>query len=102
MSTPLTPNLFVPASGPVNESLIEYPCVFPIKVMGKQVDGFVPALTAIALDFDPQFDPASIEIRPSKAGNYVGVTLSITATSRVQLDAIYRTLTSHPMVKIVL
>ena len=84
------------------ESLIEYPCDFPVKVMGARVDGFAEAMCQVALQFDPGFDPATIELRPSKGGNYLGVTLSITATSREQLDDLYRALTSHPMVKIVL
>ena len=44
----------------------------------------------------------TIEQRPSKGGNYLGLTITITATSREQLDEIYRTLTTHPMVKVVL
>ena len=87
---------------PRKDSLIEYPSQFPIKVMGAKADGFVHALTAIAEAFDPAFDAATIELRPSKAGNYLGVTLTITATSREQLDELYRALSSHPMVKIVL
>jgi uncharacterized protein len=84
------------------DSLIEYPCMFPIKVMGAKVDGFVQALTHVAEQFDPTFDASTIELRPSKAGNYLGVTLTVTATSREQLDELYRTLSSHPMVKVVL
>ncbi|HWI82547.1 YbeD family protein [Ramlibacter sp.] len=84
------------------ESLIDYPSRFPIKVMGAKVDGFVEAVTAIARRFDPAFDPASVELRDSKAGNYLGITITITATSREQLDELYRTLSTHPMVKIVL
>jgi putative lipoic acid-binding regulatory protein len=84
------------------ESLIEYPCLFPIKVMGAKADGFVQALTHVAEQFDPTFDASTIELRPSKAGNYLGVTLTVTATSREQLDELYRTLSSHPMVKVVL
>jgi putative lipoic acid-binding regulatory protein len=84
------------------DSLIEYPCLFPIKVMGAKVDGFVQALTHVAEQFDPSFDASTIELRPSKAGNYLGVTLTVTATSREQLDELYRTLSSHPMVKVVL
>jgi len=87
---------------PRADSLIEYPCRFPIKVMGAKVDGFVHAVTTVAHAFDPTFDAATIELRESKGGNYLGVTLSITATSREQLDDLYRALTSHPMVKIVL
>ena len=84
------------------ESLIEYPCLFPIKVMGVKVDGLVHAISMIARQFDPAFDASTIELRPSKAGNYLGVTLTVTATSREQLDELYRTLSSHPMVKVVL
>ena len=83
-------------------SLIEYPSAFPIKVMGAQAEGFEPAMIAIARQFDPGFDPATIERRPSKAGNYLGLTLSITATSRAQLDELYRALSTHPLVKVVL
>jgi putative lipoic acid-binding regulatory protein len=84
------------------DSLIEYPSQFPIKVMGTKADGFVHAVTSIAHQFDPQFDASTIELRESKGGNYLGVTITVTATSREQLDELYRTLTSHPMVKVVL
>jgi len=84
------------------ESLIEYPSQFPIKVMGAKADGFVHAVTQIAQRFDPAFDASTIELRNSKAGNYLGVTITVTATSREQLDELYRTLSSHPMVKVVL
>jgi uncharacterized protein len=87
---------------PKEQSLIEYPCQFPIKVMGQKVDGLVSALTHIAHQFDPSFDAATIELRESSGGKYLGVTLTITATSREQLDEMYRTLSTHPMVKVVL
>ncbi len=83
-------------------SLIEYPSRFPIKVMGAKVEGFVHAVTSIARQFDPQFDAASVELRDSRAGNYLGITITINATSRDQLDELYRTLSTHPMVKVVL
>jgi putative lipoic acid-binding regulatory protein len=84
------------------ESLIEYPSQFPIKVMGENADGFVHAVTSIARQFDPDFDAATIELRDSKTGKYLGVTVTVTATSREQLDDLYRALSSHPMVKVVL
>jgi uncharacterized protein len=87
---------------PPEESLIEYPSRFPIKVMGENVDGFVHAVTQVAKNFDPDFDAATVEMRPSSGGKYLGVTITITATSRDQLDELYRTLTTHPMVKVVL
>ena len=89
-------------SDPRKDSLIEYPSIFPIKVMGAEQDGFVHAMVQVAKQFDPGFDATTVELRPSKGGKYLGVTLSVTATSREQLDNLYRALTSHPMVKIVL
>lgn len=87
---------------PPEQSLIEYPSAFPIKVMGAQVPGFLEAIVSVAQQFDPGFDASTVEQRPSKGGNYLGLTITITATSREQLDELYRTLTTHPMVKIVL
>lgn len=87
---------------PPEQSLIEYPSSFPIKIMGQNLDGFVEAVVAIAQQFDPCFDQATVERRPSKGNNYLGVTITVTATSREQLDELYRTLSTHPMVKVVL
>jgi putative lipoic acid-binding regulatory protein len=87
---------------PPEQSLITYPSAFPIKVMGEQVEGFVEAVVAVARHFDPGFDPATVEHRPSSTGRYLGLTITITATSREQLDELYRTLSTHPMVKVVL
>ena len=87
---------------PPEQSLIEYPSLFPIKVMGAKVDGFVHAVTSIARGFDPDFDASTVELRESSGGKYLGVTVTITATSREQLDELYRTLSTHPMVRFVL
>ncbi len=84
------------------DSLIEYPSLFPIKVMGLKAHGYVQAITHIAHQFDPSFDASTIELRESKGGKYLGVTITVTATSREQLDELYRTLSTHPMVKVVL
>jgi len=84
------------------ESLIEYPSQFPIKVMGIKSDGLVHAISLIARQFDSGFDASTIELRESKGGKYLGVTVTVTATSREQLDELYRTLSTHPMVKVVL
>lgn len=86
---------------PPERSLIEYPSAFPIKVMGANVDGFAQAMAELAREHDPAFDAATIEMRASAKGNYIGLTLTITATSREQLDNLYRALTGHPMVKVV-
>ena len=101
----MTSNSTTPPDEPLEgrkESLIEYPSKFPIKVMGANVDGFVHAVTQVAQRFDPSFDAATVELRNSKAGNYLGVTITVTATSREKLDDLYRALSSHPLVKVVL
>ena len=91
-----------PRDIPPEQSLIEYPTQFPIKVMGANVEGFIDAMVHEVRAFDAGFDAGTVEQRPSKAGNYMGLTLSVHVTSREQLDELYRTLTTHPMVKIVL
>lgn len=98
----MTTTTDTPASDPRKDSLIKYPSRFPIKVMGANVDGFAHAVAELARRFDPGFDASTIELRNSKAGNYLGLTITITATSREQLDDLYRALSSHPMVKVVL
>ena len=87
---------------PAEQSLIEYPSRFPIKVMGVNAEGYVHAVTEIARRFDPAFDATTIELRPSSGARYLGVTITVNATSREQLDELYRTLSTHPMVKVVL
>ena len=87
---------------PKEQSLIEYPCDFPIKVMGLQVPGYVEAFVLVARQFDAGFDEATLEKRPCSNARYLGLTLTVRATSREQLDELYRTLSTHPMVKVVL
>lgn len=88
---------------PPEQSLIDYPCRFPIKVMGGNTTEFVAAMTHIAQAFEANFDPElHLEQRPSRAGNYLGLTVSIYVLHREQLDEVYRTYTTHPMVKYVL
>lgn len=84
------------------DSLITYPCTFPIKVMGPNVEGFAQAITEVVLMHDPNFDASTIIFTESRAGNYMGLGITVTAISREQLDNIYLALTSHPMVKVVL
>ena len=91
-----------PPDIPPEQSLITYPTHFPIKVMGDNVEGFAESIVEVVRNFDPSFDAATLERRPSKAGNYMGLTVAVFVTSRDQLDEVYRTLTTHPMVKVVL
>lgn len=83
-------------------SLIEYPCEFPIKIMGLAQSGFAQQITAIVQRHAPDFDPSTLEMRRSREGNYLGLTATINATSREMLDALYQDLGDHPMVKMVL
>jgi putative lipoic acid-binding regulatory protein len=85
-----------------NESLIEYPSDFPIKVFGEAQPGFAQAIAQVVLAHAPDFDSASIETRNSSNAKYLSLTCTVRATSREQLDSLYRDLTSHPMVKMVL
>lgn len=87
---------------PPSDSLITYPCHFPIKVMGLAQPGYLEAIVQVALAFDSTFDATTVEQRPSAGGKYLGLTLSVQVHSRAQLDDLYRALTSHPMVKVVL
>jgi hypothetical protein len=81
---------------------LQFPTLFPIKVMGRRVEGFAQAIVEVVQKHAPDFDPSTLEMRTSKDGNYLSVTATINATSRQQLDDLYRALTSHPLVQIVL
>jgi len=85
-----------------SDSPLTFPTDFPIKVMGKRVSGFAQAVVEIVQQHAPDFDPATIELRLSKEGTYLSVTATVNATSRSQLDDLYRALTAHPLVKVVL
>ncbi len=84
------------------ETLLEFPCDFPIKIMGARVDDFAQVVVAVVLKHAPDFDPASVEMRPSSKGNYLSLTCTFRAVSKVQVDDLYRELSSHPLVKVVL
>ena len=84
------------------ETLLEFPCDFPLKIMGATRDDYAQAIVAVVLKHAPDFDPAGVTMRPSKAGNYLSLTCTIRATSKAQLDALYRELSSHPLVRVVL
>lgn len=84
------------------ESLIEYPSDFPIKIMGVMQDAFAQTMVELVSQHDPSFHAGRMEMRPSSKGTYLSLTVTVRATSREQLDNLYRALTSHPMVKVVL
>ena len=84
------------------DTLLEFPCDFPIKIMGKAEDTFAEAVLSIVTKHAPDFDATRMELRTSSGGNYLSVTCTIVAQSKPQLDAIYMDLTAHPMVKVAL
>ncbi|MBY0574524.1 MAG: DUF493 family protein [Undibacterium sp.] len=87
---------------PPEQSLIEYPSEFPIKVMGIMQDAFAQTILELVQQHDASFHAGKMDMRPSSKGNYLSLTVTITAVNRDQLDALYRELSAHPMVKMVL
>lgn len=83
-------------------TLLEFPCDFPLKIMGARHDDYAQSVLEVVLRHFPEFDAACMEMRPSAQGNYLSLTCTVRATSKAQLDAIYQELTSHPLVKVVL
>lgn len=86
----------------MGDTLFEFPCEFPLKIMGAARDDFAQAMVTVVRAHAPDFDPATVEMRASGKGNYLALTCTIRAHSREQLDGLYRDLSSHPYVKIVL
>lgn len=84
------------------ESLIEYPCEFPIKIMGRTEPGFAQAVIELVTHHAPDFDPGSVEMRTSRKNRYLSLTCTVRATSREQLDGLYQALCDHPQVVMVL
>jgi putative lipoic acid-binding regulatory protein len=82
--------------------VLAFPCEFPIKVMGKTQAGYAQAVMEVVTRYAPDFDPATLEMRPSREGKYLSLTCTIRAVSREQLDDLYRELCDHPMVTMVL
>jgi putative lipoic acid-binding regulatory protein len=81
---------------------LEFPCAFPIKIMGRTQPGFAQRIVEVVQQHAPDFDASTLEMRASREGNYLSVTATIHAVSRQQLDDLYRALVAHPMVTMVL
>lgn len=85
-----------------DESLLQFPCDFPIKVMGASDPGFRALVIEQVLRHAPDLDDAQVRVRASSAGRYQSVTVIVHARDRAQLDAIYGDLSGHPQIKMVL
>lgn len=79
-----------------DESLLEFPCEFPIKAMGRGIVGFEHTVLELVQKHAPEADESAMKVAPSRTNKYVSVTITITAQSRRQLDRIYMDLTAHP------
>ena len=88
----------MPALESKDESLIEFPCEFPLKVMGADIPEFHACIVKIATQHDSDFDVKQIKKSSSKTGKYVSLTLNIHAQNKPQLDALYQALTDHELV----
>jgi hypothetical protein len=92
----------IETNGIPQETLIEFPCDFPIKVMGETHADFASEMIKTIQTLLPSFDASSVEMRGSSGGKYISLNCTVHVTSKPQLDDIYRALTSHKMVKVVL
>ena len=86
----------------IEDSLLEYPCDFPIKILGHTRAGFAQTVLEVVQRHAPDFDGATLQMKASKRGKYLSITCVIRARSREQLDALYQELCDHPMVVMVL
>ncbi len=85
-----------------SQTLIDFPCYFPIKIMGEMQEAFSATIVELIQKHVPEFNTSNVEMRPSSAAKYISLTCSVYVVSKEQLDDIYRSLSSHPMVKVVL
>ena len=92
----------MPETLPAQETLLEFPCAFPLKIMGRSDCDLAQSVLGIVLRHAPGFDGKTMEMRASSGGKYVSLTCTVVATSKLQLDDLYRELSSHPLVKFVL
>ncbi len=84
------------------DTLLEFPCDFPLKIMGKAEETLTQVVVDIVTRHAPDFDSTTIEMRASSGGNYLSLTCTVLATSKPQLDALYTDLSGHPLIKVVL
>ena len=90
------------SDAPGGAPLLTFPCVFPLKVMGRREDDFAQVVCEIVQRHASDFHPRTLEMRTSKNGRYLSLTVTINAVSREQLDALYTELSKRPMVMMVL
>lgn len=85
-----------------DQELLKFPCDFPIKIMGLASTEFEGIVLEIVRRHCPDLGEGAVSLRPSSGGKYVSITANIVARSRIQLDDLYRELSSHEKVNMVL
>lgn len=85
-----------------DDTLLNFPLDFPIKIMGEKREGFASAMVELVQRHAPDFKTETLEMRASSSGKYLSLTCTIRATSKAQLDALYREITAHPWVSMAL
>jgi len=83
-------------------TFIDYPCDFPIKIMGKDEQSFIKSVLIVVNRHIPNFDNSSVETRVSKKNKYLSITCNVHVISQSQLDELYQELCDHPMVLMVI
>ncbi len=83
-------------------TLIQFPCKFPIKIIGLMQDGFAQDIAHVIKKIDATFDEGCIEMKPSSKNHYISLTVTVFVYNQEQLDNIYRALSGHSLVKFVL
>lgn len=78
-----------------SDSVLQFPCDFPIKAMGLAVHDLEKIVYNIARQHAPDLSKDALTKRESTNGKYISITVTVNAQSRDQLDAIYQALTDH-------
>ena len=84
------------------QPLLQFPCDFPLKVMGQASDDFAALVVEIVARHVPSLRDDAVQQRPSKQGTYVSLTVTVYVHSQQQLDNLYRELSGHARVLMVL
>ncbi|MCL5272459.1 MAG: DUF493 domain-containing protein [Gammaproteobacteria bacterium] len=84
------------------QSIIEFPCEFPVKIIGTNSEVFLEEIKMTVLHHFPDFNQENLKHKLSDKSNYLAITVTVYATSQEMLDSFYRALTQHPDIKMVL
>jgi putative lipoic acid-binding regulatory protein len=85
-----------------NAPRIEFPCAYPVKILGENRDSFAEVVVELTRRHAPEITEEHVQVRASRAGNYCAVTITIRATGEAQLRELHETLKAHPLVRLVL